>query len=217
MLSPERIQRLEFCVLGGCFVWDEDSRVNWGMRVRENSVLAVTRARCVQLSVRTSLEEKGKRLQTKGQPPSWCGVGGRSPELAQRRGPCGSGEGGGAGKPGHSGSRQETASQETTSGETDWASSWKLQPHIWALDCGEGWFPRIIKNTCGVFVFGVWKCDKEIKGMQEAEEVVFHKTKKPTRKGKIFNHFFITTSISHVCPLYILREIKRTRHPLFLI
>ena len=42
MLSPERIQRPEFCVQGGYFVWDEDARVNWGMRVRENGVLAVT-------------------------------------------------------------------------------------------------------------------------------------------------------------------------------
>ena len=60
----------------------------------------------------------------------------------------------------------------------------------------------IIKNTCSVFIFGVWKCDEEIKGTGEADEIVFHKTKKLTRKRKIFNHFFINFDFSCLPPLY---------------
>lgn len=214
MLSLERIQRPEFCVRGGCFVWDEDARVNGGMRVRENGVLAVT-ARAVCPAEREDKSWGEGREAPDQRAASLLMWGGRNEPYVsreertrwkwwRRRG-------------------RETRALRIETGDCfpgnhfrrDWASGWKLLPDILALDWGDGWFPRIIKNTCGVFVFGVWKCDKEIKGTQEADEIVFHKTKKPTKKRKILNHF-ITTSISRVCPLYILREIKRTRYPLWL-
>ena len=45
---------------------DEDAHVNWGMRVRENGVLAVTPS----VVCPAECEDKGKRPQTKGLLPS---------------------------------------------------------------------------------------------------------------------------------------------------